>query len=427
MRREVGSLGFCLSCLLAVITVSEVVITGDSRTHSGDIQVLKDFKNGLNPGSITPGSCLSSWDFSVDPCDYLFSDRFTCGFRCDRLVAGVSRVTEITLDQAGYTGTLSSSTWNLPFLQFLDLSDNSFSGSIPDSFSNLTRLRRLTLSRNSFSGEIPNSLGSLPNLEELYLDNNHLQGPIPASINGLISLKKLELQENALSGAFPDLGSLKNLYFLDASDNQISGQVTTALPASLVELSIRNNNLEGKLPHRLGSLKYLQVMDMSDNKLSGVISWIVFDHPSLQQLTLSHNNFSLLQVPSNMGEGSKLIALDLSYNQLGGLLPAFIASMPNLSAVSLEHNKFTGMIPSQYALKTVVGGGGGTASFERLLLGGNYLFGPIPGPLMFLKPGYANVSLVDNCLYRCPNSFFFCQGGTQKSLVDCKNFRHSIP
>lgn len=424
-----GLLGFSFSCLLAVISVTEVVFTGDSRTHPGDIKVLRDFKNGLDPDSISPGSCLISWDFSVDPCDHLFGDLFTCGVRCDLLVAGFSRVTEVTLDQAGYSGSISSSTWNLPFLQFLDLSDNSLSGSIPDSFFHLTRLRRLTLSRNSFHGEIPDSLASLAQLEELYLDNNHLRGPIPASINGLVSLQKLELQENFLSGEFPELGSLRNLYFLDASDNEISGQLGTALPASLLELSIRNNNLEGSLPDSLRSLKHLQVMDLSHNKLSGVIPWAICDHPSLQQLTLSHNNFSSIHAPSNNPDvgGSKLIALDLSYNQLGGLLPAFMASMPKLSAVSLEHNKFTGMIPSQYALKTVVGGGGGTSSFERLLLGGNYLFGPIPGPLMILKPGSANVSLVDNCLYRCPKNLFFCRGGTQKSLVACKNFMHTIP
>ena len=45
----------------------------------------------------------------------------------------------------------------------------------------------------------------------------------------------------------------------------------------------------------------------------------------------------------------------------------------------------------------------------------NYLCGPIPGPIMDLKPGSANVGCVDNCLYRCPGTFFICQGGNQKS------------
>ncbi|KAF8410519.1 hypothetical protein HHK36_003050 [Tetracentron sinense] len=411
-----GSLCFSLSSLVLLITVLELFVIGDSRTYWGDVEVLKELKKGLDPGSVTPGSCLSSWDFSVDPCDHIFGPRFTCGFRCDLVVSGLSRVTEISLDQAGYTGSLSSTTWNLPYLETLELADNFFAGSIPDSFSNLTRLRRLSLSSNSFSGYIPSSIGSLSNLEELYLDNNRLQGSIPESFNDLMSLKRLELQGNKLSGGFPDLGSLKNLYFLDASDNGISGRIPASLPASLVEISMRNNNFQGDLPEKIGSLGFLQVMDLSHNRLSGAVLSVLFDHPSLQQLNLAHNKFSFLQVPRKMGTESQLIALDLSNNELRGLLPAFMAMMPKLSALSFEQNKFTGMIPSQYALKTVVPEVG-SSPFERLLLGGNYLFGPIPSPLMALKPGSSVVNLVDNCLFRCPETFFFCQGGGQKSLM----------
>ncbi|OAY50642.1 LRR receptor-like serine/threonine-protein kinase SIK1 [Manihot esculenta] len=398
----------------------------DSRTHHGDVRVLKDLKNGLDPRSVALGSCLSSWDFSLDPCDHIFSDQFTCGLRCDLIVSGSFRVTEITLDPVGYSGLLSSVSWNLPYLQTLDISDNSFSGSVPDSFAKLIGLRRLSLSRNSLSGKLPVSLGSLSHLEELYLDNNHLQGPLPSSLNSLVNLKRLEIQGNNFSGELPDLHSLKDLYILDASDNKFSGQLPSTLPMSLVELSMRNNQLKGNLPNNVGDLEYLQVLDLSHNKLSGPMLSVLFDHSSLQQLTLSYNNFTFLQVPGTMGFTSKLIAIDLSNNDLGGLLPAFLGMMPNLSALNLEHNKFTGMIPTQYALKAAVPRAH-TSSFERLLLGGNYLFGPIPGPLIGLKPGSVNVSLVDNCLYRCPDIYFFCQGGDQKSLVDCKISGKSIP
>ncbi|KDP38584.1 hypothetical protein JCGZ_04509 [Jatropha curcas] len=409
-----------LNLSLAFILLEVVVV--HSRTYLGDIRVLKDLKNGLDPSSISPASCLSSWDFSLDPCDHIFSDKFTCGFRCDRVASGSFRVTEITLDPVGYSGSLSSTTWNLRFLQTLDISDNSFFGSVPESLANLTRLRRLSLSKNSLSGELPFSLGSLSHLEELYLDNNNLNGSLPSSFSSLVSLKRLEIQQNNISGEFPNLHSLKRLYFVDASDNQFSGQLPSTSPMSLVELSMRNNNLKGNIPHNLGDLEYLQVLDLSHNQLSGPVLSLIFNHRSLQQLTLSHNNFRVLQVPRTKGFTSKLIALDLSHNNLGGLLPAFLGSMPKLSALNLEQNKFTGMIPTQYALKAAVQKAH-TSSFERLLLAGNYLFGPIPGPLMSLKPGSVDLSLVDNCLYRCPDNLFFCQGGDQKSLVDCKSFR----
>ncbi|KAI5334061.1 hypothetical protein L3X38_024194 [Prunus dulcis] len=64
--------------------------------------------------SVSPGSCISSWDFKLDPCDNLFSDRFTCGFRCDLVDSATSRLTELSLDQAGYSGSLSSISENLP-------------------------------------------------------------------------------------------------------------------------------------------------------------------------------------------------------------------------------------------------------------------------------------------------------------------------
>lgn len=412
-----------LQCI-TVSLLSIVCLLVDSRTHESDIGVLKDLKSRLNPESISPGSCLSSWDFKLDPCDNIFSYKFTCGFRCDKLVSGLTRVTEITLDPVGYSGSLNNFTWNLPYLHTLDISDNNFSDSIPDSISKLTRLQRLCLSKNSFSGQIPASLGSLTQLQELYLDTNSFTGPLPSSFTKLVNLQRLEIQQNSISGPFPNLGSLKNLNFLDASDNNISGEIPPSnLPNSLIELSIRNTHLQGNLPN-IKNMKLLQVVDLSHNMLSGVLFSGFFQHQSLQQLTLSHNNLSSLQAPSDEKcLTSKLVAVDLSHNMLHGLLPGFFASMPNLSALSLEQNRFTGMIPERYAIKAAASPGSDTdtSSFERLLLGGNYLFGPIPSPLMDMKPGSANVSLVDNCLFRCPVVLFFCQGKNQKSVVDCKN------
>ncbi|XP_074263631.1 uncharacterized protein LOC141586336 [Silene latifolia] len=404
----------CALCLAAV----------HALTHPGDILALKNLKKGIEPTSITFGSCLSSWDLSMDPCDNLFGAHFTCGLRCDFSLSGLSRVTEIALDSAGYSGSLTSTTWDFPYLHTLDLSGNSFSGQLPESLSRLTRLRRLFLSRNLFSLSIPYSLGSLPYLEELYLDNNQFSGSIPPSLNKLSHLKRLEIQQNQFSGDFPYLGSLKNLYILDASQNSISslGSNPLSLPASLISFSMRNNNLTGEMPRKFFHMEFLEVIDLSYNQLSGSIPGELFQHPSLQQLNLCHNRFSAVETASNIKNiGRKIVAVDLSYNEIDGLLPKIFSRLPNLSALSLEHNRFTGMIPSGYAIKVA------TALFQRLLLGGNYLFGPIPGPLKRVKPGSVNVSLVDNCLFACPETYFFCKGGDQKSLLECKTSRHSIP
>ncbi|KAI9081246.1 hypothetical protein K1719_036746 [Acacia pycnantha] len=415
-----------LFSLILILSASGSLFPAESTTYWGDIEALKQLKNGLHNASLNPGSCLTSWDFSVDPCDNLFSQKFTCGFRCDAVISGSSRVTEITLDQVGYAGSLSSSSWNLPYLETLDVSNNYLSGGVPESLSNLTRLRRLALSGNLLGGEIPSSIGFLSKLEELYLDNNNLQGTIPSSLNGLKSLKRLELQLNNLTGEIPDLGSLESLYYLDISDNAVTGGIPATLPKSLIQISMRNNSLSGGLrSESFRSLIDLQVLDLSYNNLKDSVPVVLFELPSLEQLTLSFNKFSSVEAPSyNVGSQSGLIAVDLSNNKIEGLLPWFMGVMPKLSALSLGNNKFTGMIPTQYALKTVLPEVG-VSPFGRLILSGNYLIGGIPSPLLLLKPGSANVTLADNCLFRCPLRFFFCD--QQKSLDVCNRFSPFIP
>nr|GEX92025.1 probable LRR receptor-like serine/threonine-protein kinase At4g36180 [Tanacetum cinerariifolium] len=469
------------SYILILIVFTNLCINTISLTHWEDIQSLKHFKLGINPNSVSPGSCISTWDFSFDPCDTLSTDRFTCGFRCDVAFSNVSRVTELTLDRAGYSGSLTSNL-NLPYLTTLDLTNNYFTGSIPGSFSKLTRLTRFSLSSNSFNESIPDSVNSFPDsLEELYLDNNNLHGPVPHSLNTLQNLKRLELQNNQLSNSLPELTQLTSLYFLDVSNNLISGELPASFPANIIQVTMRNNTLQGNIPATL--LKdsvYLQVLDLSYNNLTGTLPPELFTHPSLQQLTLSNNNLkwvpslaefggkngegSMFKLPENSkkinkrvkkegllfslpreskqinkrvnGEGyllpsqSELIAIDLSNNDLHGFLPVFMGYMPKLSALALENNKLSGMIPVQYAVKAVMdmGGSGELAPFERLLLGGNYLFGLIPGPLLRLRTGYdVMIQLGDNCLYECPVSFSFCGGGSQKSLMECKTFSPVIP
>ncbi|XP_039051521.1 receptor-like protein 19 [Hibiscus syriacus] len=142
------------------------------RTHPADVQVLKYLKNGVYPPSIAP-------DLDRAP--------------------GISPLTHAT------TSSLTTS------------------------------LAASGLSGNSVTVEIPAVLGSLPHLKELYLDNNHIHGPIPSIFNNLTRFKRLEIQRNYIFDEFPDLGSLRKIYFLDASDNSVFGQVPSMFPVSLID------------------------------------------------------------------------------------------------------------------------------------------------------------------------------------------------
>ncbi|KAL1569533.1 receptor-like protein kinase 5 [Salvia divinorum] len=410
-----------LSLLLLTLSLLSLSMPSRSTTHWQDVQALKQLKRTIASATIPSSSCISSWDFSVDPCDSLFSDKFTCGLRCDAAPNSTLRVTELALDPAGYSAPLSSIPFSsLPFLQALDLSANNFSGPIPPSLSLLPLLRRLSLSRNSLSGPLPPSLSSLPLLEEIYLDNNLLTASFPPL--KLPSLKRLEFQSNQLTGSFPDLTLLQNLNFVDASDNSLSGSLPPSLPPSLIELVARNNQFEGDIPAIAAAS--LQVLDLSHNRLSGSVPASLFTHPNLEQLTLSFNQLESVEIPGDSGLSSPLISVDLSNNRIRGVLPGFMGLMPRLSALSLENNELTGPIPVEYAVKVL---GSGLGQFERLLLGGNYLFGAIPGGFLDLKAGSLTVRLGDNCLYRCPLRFFFCAGGVQKSFQQCRALGPFVP
>ncbi|KAJ6795163.1 receptor-like protein kinase precursor [Iris pallida] len=422
------------SLLLLILTLStSPFLTSSSKTHPSDVHALMLLKLSVDPTSVLPSSCLSSWDFSVDPCASAFTERFTCGLRCDAAdSSGYSRVTDLSLDQAGYSGPLSSSVWSLPFLQTLSLADNRFSGPIPSPPPPAlpSALRSVTLSRNSFSGEIP-VFPPAPSLQELSLDGNLLSGTIAGKFDELVALQRLELQRNNITGALPDrLGLLASLSYLDASDNALSGGLPAAdLPPSLVQISLRNNGLAGALPGGsalAAALPALQVLDLSRNRVSGAVPASLFRHPALEQLSLGYNRLEAIEEPADRGAGSRLVAVDLKNNELAGLLPAFLGAMPRLSAVDLESNRFTGMIPADYAVRAV-GGGAEAVPFGRLLLAGNYLFGPIPSPMETMEEGSAMVSLADNCLFRCPATFFFCRGLEQKSPSTCRDFNPVIP
>ncbi|MQM06887.1 hypothetical protein Taro_039720 [Colocasia esculenta] len=418
-----------------------------AKTFPGDAEALRQLKEAVDPSSVPPGSCINSWVFSTaDPCDALYSaNQFTCGFRCDAVdPAGLARVTDISLDSAGYSGSLSPAVWIMPFLQTLEAPDNRFFGPIPPPPppADLRQLRRVTLSGNAFSGGIP--VANFPSLEELYLDGNLLSGPMPVPMTSFPSLRHLEVQRNNLSGAFPDLSAMAALTYFDASDNNLSGRMPSgpALPRSLVELSARNNALEGPLPADLATgLPSLQVLDLSHNRLGGRVPSSLFAHQALQQLTLSYNQFTSLESsPPLWGwwrrmvatGNSGLVAVDLGHNHLAGTLPlGWVRAMPKLTALSLEENLFTGMIPTEYAVRVAGAragaGADGATPLARLMLAGNYLYGPIPSPLTGVKEGEATVSLADNCLFRCPDAFFFCQGADQKQPSTCRDFNPVIP
>lgn len=362
-------------------------------TARSDVAALAALKAAISPASISPSSCLASWNFSSDPCRPSPS-HFLCGFSCTltgRDATATYRIAAITLDPASYSGTLTPHISDLSLLAHLDLSNNAFHGPIPASLSSLPALQTLVLSSNSFSGTIPPSISKLPSLQILDLSRNSLTGLIPQF-----------------------LGSMSRLTTLDLSFNKLVGNIPQTMPPNLVELALKGNSLSGTIQRgTFAPLKALTVVELAANRLQGKLEGWFFLLPSLQQVDLANNSLSSLEVWQPTAEsGLQLVAVDLGFNQIKGKLPVALAEFPALVALSLRHNAFGGTIPWQYT------GAKKGAAFRRLFLDGNFLSGKVPSGL--LRSGEMVGSLGDNCLEGCPAAATLCSPAQKPEKV-CKN------
>ncbi|XP_076886032.1 protein STRUBBELIG-RECEPTOR FAMILY 7-like [Bidens hawaiensis] len=350
-----------------------------TTTLPSDVSALKAIKSAINPTTIPSYSCLATWNFTSDPCSNPHITHFLCGLTCTN-----NRVTQLTFDRVGYSGTLS------PLV------------------SQLTQLVTIDLSDNKLSGPIPSSLFSLPNLQTLNLRSNSFSGAIPPTISNLKNIETLDMSHNSLSGSLPDTSTSLTLTRLDLSFNKLTGPIPKLAP-NLIELAIKSNSISGFLPKTsFTELTQLEVIELSNNSLTGTIPGWVFLQTSIQQINLANNKFTGLEILKPAGSNNNnVIAVDAGYNKISGHLTANFTAFPSLSSLSLSYNKLQGPIPVEYSKKT---------SLKRLFLDGNYLNG-VPPEGFF--SGKFSGSLGDNCLKSCPASSELCLK-SQKPTSICR-------
>ena len=194
-------------------------------------------------------------------------------------------------------------------LNHLDLAENNIQSTLPAGLYNLTGLRYLYLHDNRLTGHISEDISKLSRLEKLYLGDNLLSGTFPRGLGSpgrgggnARQLKFLHLGRNKLTGPIPDNLNLRNLYYLDMSHNNFSGEV----PIDWYEggntlywirhLYLNNNNLSGEIPAtfpKIGAGRLMQ-LDVSYNNFSGIFPGNWVPRTMLEALEIQGNNFSSL-------------------------------------------------------------------------------------------------------------------------------------
>ncbi|XP_021803865.1 receptor-like protein 12, partial [Prunus avium] len=132
---------------------------------------------------------------------------------------------------------------------------------------------------------------------------------------------------------------MESLISLDLSNNNFSGQLldlhsnSTQMPASLYDSS--KERLVGPIPLHLNELF------LYNNSLTGTIPSWLYILPSLEALSLSHN-----QLTGNVKEfqSSSLVYLNFGHNRLHGQIPRSIFEFPNLGELDLSSNNFSGFV-----------------------------------------------------------------------------------
>ncbi|KAL7136193.1 hypothetical protein ABFS83_10G013000 [Erythranthe nasuta] len=239
--------------------------------------------------------------------------------------ADFSDLSVLTLSSCNLSGVVPKKLFQIKSLEIIDLSGNRYlRGYLPEFDNNGGSLRNLLLSYTNFSGNLPESLGNLKMLANFDLRGCGFSGMIPGSIKNLSRLIYLDLSQNWFIGSVPSFSLSENLTVINIHGNRLTGKIST-----------------GSSSHWKG-LKNLNFLDLSDNSIGGEIPSSLFALPVLKVLYLSNNSFSgSLNISSY---SSSLEVLQLNMNNLEGSIPRFLFGLENLSSLSLASNRFSGFL-----------------------------------------------------------------------------------
>ncbi|CAH8347653.1 unnamed protein product [Eruca vesicaria subsp. sativa] len=261
-----------------------------------------------------------------------------------------SDVTELILANNRIKGTLPQNLV-FPKLNTIDLSSNNIEGPFPLW---TTTAVDIYLHQNNFSGPLPLNIDVLmPRVRRLYLFDNTFIGEIPSSLCEATRLNILDIRNNRFSGSFPKCWhESSELYYIDASENNISGEIPESLCdlPDLTLLHLNQNAFEGNIPKLYPNCVHIEHIDFSGNNLNGKIPTEIFDSSFLRILNLSRNSIegSIPQVNWKFGH---LETLDLSRNRLSGAIPQSLVAMSFLQTLNLSYNKLEGRIPKNLKFK----------------------------------------------------------------------------
>ncbi|XP_022759854.1 receptor-like protein 12 [Durio zibethinus] len=345
--------------------------------------------------------------------EYLNLDEVNASSTIPQSLANLSYLIYLSLGDCELRGEFPIEIFQLPNLQYLEVSDNPYlTGHLPE-FHKSSYIESLALANTGFSGELPKSIGNLKSLSHLSVQVCHFAGRIPSSLANLTELNFLSLRRNGFRpGTLSWLDKLTKLTVLDLAFTNSQGDILSSLKnlTQLTVLRIFQNQFSSQIPSWLGNLTQLTILDLGRNKFWGQIPQSIFSLVNLEALGLERNNLSGAMKLESFLNLKNLYGLQLSGNNFSLLttttvtnvtvpkftiltlgssnlleFPDFLSGQDELEFLDLSGNKIDGFIPKWIW-------GFCAETLEVLDLGGNFLTG-FHQPLVV--PPWTNLRTLD--------------------------------
>ncbi|VVA91625.1 unnamed protein product [Arabis nemorensis] len=272
-----------------------------------------------------------------------------------------------------------------PVKSQLNLRVNRLGGTLSEvNFSRFQSLSILDLGNNSFTGNFPDTVFSCKSLTAIRFAGNKLTRQISPQVRELEALSYLSFSDNKLTNITGALSILqgcrklstlvmaKNLY-----DETVSSNEDFLAPDGIPNLQIfgiGGSRLKGSIPGWLGTLPHLFYIDLSDNLLSGELPKEFFQLRALMsQKAYDATEKNYLELPIFLNPNN--VTINQQYIQLSGSIPVDVGQLKVLHVLELLGNNLSGSIPDEVSNLT---------NLERLDLSDNSLSGEIPWSLTSL-------------------------------------------
>ncbi|KAJ8866381.1 hypothetical protein PR048_032224 [Dryococelus australis] len=253
--------------------------------------------------------------------------------------AGPSLLKTLILSRNGLRSVERGAFLGLPYLTFLDLSENDITHLWPETFDDSSHLESLNLRGNSLdlSANKPFLTAAIKILD---VSSCEVTFPAPAAFQGLRKLEELVASNNRLqkldAGLFAHLTALRHLYLANTSLTTLFPEVLAPLK-NLRTLDVSNNQLPVLDPKLFVEQTKLEKLVVFGNRLTTLATAVFRPLTNLRVLDAHKNRIRLLG-EDVFAHTRNMTSLDISGNELRTLRVRTLCPMTSLKSLGIRDN-----------------------------------------------------------------------------------------